>query len=67
MTPELGIDRTDYHLRLMIERMQRDGRSETAIDNAVRSAFGSKRRARRAGERENHAGVAAASARSRRP
>jgi hypothetical protein len=44
MTPEFELDRTDYHLRLMIERMQRDGRSEAAIEKAVLSAAGSKPR-----------------------
>ena len=44
MTPELELERTDYHLRLMIERMQRDGRSEAAIEKAVLSAAGSKPR-----------------------
>jgi hypothetical protein len=38
MTPEFELDPTDYHLRLMIDRMERDGRSEAAIDRAVRIA-----------------------------
>jgi hypothetical protein len=32
------LDSTNYHLLLMIERMQREGRSEAAIRRAVRSA-----------------------------
>jgi hypothetical protein len=42
MRSELELDSTDYHLRLMIEQMQRDGRSEHAIDSAVRIASGRK-------------------------
>ena len=42
MTPEFEIEPRDYHLRLMIEQMQRDGRSEDAIEGAVRIASGSK-------------------------
>jgi hypothetical protein len=38
MTPELELDPTDYHLRLMIDQMERDGRSEAAIEKAVRIA-----------------------------
>jgi hypothetical protein len=38
MTPELEFEFADYHLRLMIERMQRNGRSELAIESAVRIA-----------------------------
>ena len=45
MAPELELDSADYHLRLMIEWMQRDGRSEAAIEKAVRAAAGSKRSA----------------------
>jgi len=45
MAPELELDPADYHLRLMIERMQRDGRSEAAIEKAVQAASGSKRSA----------------------
>jgi len=38
MRPECKLDPADYHLRLMIDRMERDGRSEAAIDRAVRIA-----------------------------
>jgi hypothetical protein len=38
MRSELRLGSTDYHLRLMIERMQRDGRSEDAIESAVLNA-----------------------------
>jgi hypothetical protein len=38
MTTEWELDPADYHLRLMIEQMQRDGRSEDAIERAVRVA-----------------------------
>jgi len=38
MTPESELDPADYHLRLMIDQMERDGRSEAAIDRAVRIA-----------------------------
>ena len=38
MTPEFELDPADYHLRLMIDQMERDGRSEAAIDRAVRTA-----------------------------
>lgn len=38
MTPEFELDPADYHLRLMIDQMERDGRSEAAIDRAVRIA-----------------------------
>jgi hypothetical protein len=37
MISELEFDPRDYHLRLMIEQMQRNGRSEDAIENAVRT------------------------------
>lgn len=40
MTPEAEPDRADYQLRLMIERMQRDGRSVAAIEEAVVAASG---------------------------
>lgn len=40
MRPHVELDRSDYHLRLMIERMQRAGRSEAVIDTAVRVASG---------------------------
>jgi hypothetical protein len=40
MTPQVELDPADYHLRLMIEQMQRDGRSEAAIECAVRIASG---------------------------
>ena len=38
MISQLEFDPGDYHLRVMIEQMERDGRSEHAIENAVRSA-----------------------------
>ena len=38
MSEELELDPTDYHLRLLIEQMQRDGRSEDAIESAVQDA-----------------------------
>ena len=38
MTQECELDPADYHLRLIIEQMQRDGRSEDAIASAVRIA-----------------------------
>ena len=53
MTPEVELDPTDYHLRLMIERMQHDGRSEAAIEKAVRIASGSKRRLKMAGAHDD--------------
>jgi hypothetical protein len=37
---ELEFNARDYHLLLMVERMQRDGRSEEAIAKAVRTASG---------------------------
>jgi hypothetical protein len=40
-------DRNDYHLRLMIERMQRDGRTERTIEKAIRGAAATKKSARR--------------------
>jgi hypothetical protein len=41
MISQLDFDPGDYHLRLLIERMERDGRSEHAIENAVRAASAS--------------------------
>jgi hypothetical protein len=38
MMSQLEFDPGDYHLRLMIERMEREGRSEHAIEYAVRTA-----------------------------
>jgi hypothetical protein len=38
MISQLDFDPGDYHLRVMIERMERDGRSEHAIEDAVRTA-----------------------------
>jgi hypothetical protein len=38
MTSQLDFDPGDYHLRVMIEQMERDGRSEHAIEDAVRIA-----------------------------
>jgi hypothetical protein len=56
MSPEVELDPADYHLHLMIERMQREGRSEAAIGKAVRIASGSRRRAKMAGANDNHPG-----------
>ena len=42
MISELEFDPRDYHLRVMIEQMQRNGRSEDAIEKAVRTASGRK-------------------------
>ena len=39
------------HLRVMIEMMQRDGKAETAIHEAVRGATGDGRPQRRQGRR----------------
>jgi hypothetical protein len=38
MVSEVEFDSRDYHLHMMIEQMERDGRSEHAIENAVRIA-----------------------------
>ena len=38
MISQLEFDPGDYHLRVMIEQMERDGRSEHAIVKAVRAA-----------------------------
>jgi hypothetical protein len=38
MISQLEFDPSDYHLRVMIETMERDGRSEHAIADAVRAA-----------------------------
>jgi hypothetical protein len=38
MISQLEFDPSDYHLRIMIEDMERDGRSEHAIEDAVRAA-----------------------------
>jgi hypothetical protein len=56
MTPEFELDPTDYHLRLMIEQMQRDGRSEDAIESAVRIASCRKPRTERPGAHDNQPG-----------
>ena len=56
MTSEVEHDPADYHLHLMIERMQREGRSEAAIGRAVRIASGSRRRAKTAGAHDHHPG-----------
>jgi hypothetical protein len=53
MTSELELERRDYHLHLMIERMQRDGRSEDAIEGAIRIASDSKPPASPATSRKN--------------
>lgn len=52
MSSELERDHGDYHLRLMIERLQREGRSEAAIRDAVRVASGSRHTAGRPGTRQ---------------
>ncbi len=60
MISQLEFDPGDYHLRVMIEAMERDGRSEHAITDAVRAAAApspaaepsaTKHRARGMGER----------------
>jgi hypothetical protein len=38
MISQRDFDPGDYHLRVLIEQMERDGRSEHAIDAAVRAA-----------------------------
>jgi hypothetical protein len=38
MISQLEFDPDDYHLRVMIERMEREGRPEHAIEDAVRTA-----------------------------
>jgi len=38
MISQRDFDPGDYHLRVLIEQMERDGRSERAIDAAVRAA-----------------------------
>jgi hypothetical protein len=38
MISQLDFDSRDYHLRVMIEQMEREGRSEHAIVDAVRAA-----------------------------
>jgi hypothetical protein len=38
MISQVEFDPSDYHLRVMIENMERDGRSEHAIVEAVRAA-----------------------------
>jgi len=41
VSSQLDFDPGDYHLRMMIDQMERDGRSEHAIEDAVRTASGS--------------------------
>jgi len=53
MSSQLERDHGDYHLRLMIERLQREGRSEAAITDAVRVASGSRRPGGRPAERDH--------------
>ena len=53
MSDAFELDPRDYHLRLLIERLQREGRSEAAIEQAVRIASGPKRRAKKAGAQAN--------------
>jgi hypothetical protein len=38
MISQLDFDPGDYHLRVLIDQMERDGRSERAIETAVRTA-----------------------------
>ncbi len=54
MTAEVEFDPADYRLRLLIERMQRDGRSEEAIVSAVRIASGRKPAAEGPGVNDDH-------------
>lgn len=56
MRSETELDRSDYHLRLMIERMQRDDSSEVAIEKAIRNAARGKPRARMSGRATIHPG-----------
>jgi len=49
MRSEAELDRADYHLRLMIEQMQRDGSSEAAIEKTIRIASGCRPRAKLSG------------------
>ena len=46
-------DRDDYRLRVLIERMQREGRSERDIEAAVRAATVRIERERRPSRRPN--------------
>ena len=41
MISQLDFDPGDYHLRVMIEQMEREGRPEHAIEEAVRRASAS--------------------------
>jgi hypothetical protein len=41
MISQLDFDPGDYHLHVLIEQMERDGRSEHAIEDAVRAASAS--------------------------
>ena len=43
---EPNLDREDYRLRLLIEQLQHQGRSEHEIERAVREASGRVRRER---------------------
>jgi hypothetical protein len=53
MRSEAELDRSDYHLRLMIERMQRDDSSEVAIEKAIRNAVRCKPRTKMPGTSTN--------------
>ena len=55
---EHELDRDDYRLRVLIERMQREGRSERDIEAAVRAATGRiERDRRRPSRRPNRFGL----------
>jgi hypothetical protein len=45
------LDREEYRLRVLIEQLQQEGRSEHEIERAVRDASGRLQRERRRGER----------------
>jgi hypothetical protein len=53
MTPEFD-DPADYHLRLMIDQMERDDRSEAAIERAVRIASSLQSPVKMTGAQDNH-------------
>jgi uncharacterized membrane protein YoaK (UPF0700 family) len=57
MSRQAELDPADYHLRLMIDRMEREDRPETAIEQAVRVASGTKRQAAMAVAHNNHTAI----------
>jgi transcriptional/translational regulatory protein YebC/TACO1 len=48
-----SIDREEYRLRVLIEQLQHEGRSEHEIERAVREASGRMQRERRHASRGN--------------